>query len=285
MDTLSSRTEPSHAKPSYAEPRGPLPGAAPSPWPDALAALRTCGGLVVRAGDTPPRESYARVLAMTLAYLSVARGMLIVADREHEAGSGMSTRELARSGIDEHEAAALARARSASHDPKGRARGRARPAGMGDLPLPTMGTATPVLIAACEPANLDHQRRIRDELEVIAPGIAAAIAAALREERRVRDDAEAEHLKAELIGTVSHELRSPLAAVTGYASTLLRYEQRLSRHERQEFLRAILSAGERLVLLIDRMLAMSQLAAGEMPLQLAYSRPTRARGARRGGSA
>src|SRR5258708_24313741 len=34
---------------------------------------------------------------------------------------------------------------------------------------------------------------------------------------------EADRLKAELLGTVSHELRSPLAAIKGYAATLRRH--------------------------------------------------------------
>jgi signal transduction histidine kinase len=35
-------------------------------------------------------------------------------------------------------------------------------------------------------------------------------------------------LKAELLATVSHELRSPLASIKGYAVTLLRHESRIS---------------------------------------------------------
>ncbi|HEX6122348.1 MAG TPA: HAMP domain-containing sensor histidine kinase, partial [Ktedonobacterales bacterium] len=179
------------------------------------------------------------------------------------------TRELARVGLDEEEAAMLL-SRAASP--------LAELLPTSDMPnllewviypLPSAGAALPVLIAACEPASLERQQRVRGALEAVAPGVAAAVAAALREELIARGDTSAEQLKAELIGTVSHELRSPLAAVMGYAMTLLRSEQRLSRQERQEFLQAILSAGERLVLHIDRMLEMAQLAAGELPLRMA----------------
>src|SRR5256885_3309775 len=45
-----------------------------------------------------------------------------------------------------------------------------------------------------------------------------------------------ELLKAELLATVSHELRSPLASIKGYAATLLRHEHRIARDERHEFL-------------------------------------------------
>lgn len=72
----------------------------------------------------------------------------------------------------------------------------------------------------------------------------------------------ADRLKAELLGTVSHELRSPLAAIKGYAGTLLRHEARLPRTERHEFLTAISQASDRLEAIIDQLLLMSQLETG-----------------------
>ncbi len=47
---------------------------------------------------------------------------------------------------------------------------------------------------------------------------------------------EAEVLKAELLATLSHELRGPLTAIKGYAATLLRHERCISREEQHEFL-------------------------------------------------
>lgn len=79
----------------------------------------------------------------------------------------------------------------------------------------------------------------------------------------------ADRLKAELLGTVSHELRSPLAAIKGYAGTLLRYDGRLPRGERHEFLGAISQASDRLEEIIDQLLLMSQLETGLITLQRA----------------
>ena len=76
-----------------------------------------------------------------------------------------------------------------------------------------------------------------------------------------------ESLKAELLATVSHELRSPLAAIKGYAATLLRYEDRLSGEDRHEFLVAINEASDRLERAIMRLLEMSQLDTGNIPLK------------------
>jgi signal transduction histidine kinase len=80
---------------------------------------------------------------------------------------------------------------------------------------------------------------------------------------------EMELLKAELLGTVSHELRSPLASIKGYAATLLRHERRISREERHQFLLAITEASDRLEVIIERLLEMSQLETGEVTLQRA----------------
>ena len=84
---------------------------------------------------------------------------------------------------------------------------------------------------------------------------------------RIRDSLhEMELLKAELLGTVSHELRSPLASIKGYAATLLRHERRISREERHQFLLAINEASDRLEVIIRRLLEMSQLETGAITI-------------------
>ena len=66
---------------------------------------------------------------------------------------------------------------------------------------------------------------------------------------------------AELLATVGHEFRGPLTTIQGYATTLLRHEQRLALEERQDFLRAIGEAGTHLSKLVDRFLELAQLEA------------------------
>ncbi len=78
---------------------------------------------------------------------------------------------------------------------------------------------------------------------------------------------ETDQLKSELLGTVSHELRSPLASIKGYADTLLRHERRLPPDERREFLRAIGAASNRLEVIIDQLLEMSQLETGALVME------------------
>ncbi len=76
-----------------------------------------------------------------------------------------------------------------------------------------------------------------------------------------------ELLKAELLATVSHELRSPLASIKGYAATLLRHERRLARDERHQFLLAISEASDRLEIIVERLLEISQLETGAITIE------------------
>jgi len=77
-----------------------------------------------------------------------------------------------------------------------------------------------------------------------------------------------ELLQADVLGTVSHELRGPLTAIKGYATTLLRHERHLGREERHQFLQAIAEASDRLELIIERLLEVSELETGQVTLQL-----------------
>ncbi len=77
---------------------------------------------------------------------------------------------------------------------------------------------------------------------------------------------EFEQLKSELLNTLSHELRSPLASIKGYTATLLRYDKRLRREEQREFLEAIRDASDDLSVIVDRLLEMAQFEAETIQL-------------------
>ena len=78
---------------------------------------------------------------------------------------------------------------------------------------------------------------------------------------------ETELLKAELLTTLSHELRGPLTAIKGYAATLLRHERRISREERHAFLLAMVAASDRLEHVGERLLEISELETGAIRIE------------------
>lgn len=78
---------------------------------------------------------------------------------------------------------------------------------------------------------------------------------------------ELDKLKTNLLSTVSHELRTPLAVIKGYSTMLLDYDRRLPEGEKQQHLRSIDRATDRLTELVDHLLDMSRMDAGLMKLE------------------
>lgn len=131
--------------------------------------------------------------------------------------------------------------------------------------------------------NAERISRCSRLLPLVAHAVGASITTILLrehmhdlEQRSIREALGGMELfKAELLGTVSHELRSPLASIKGYAATLLRHERRLAREERHQFLLAINEASDRLEIIIERLLEVSQLETGQVilsrsPVDMAY---------------
>lgn len=75
---------------------------------------------------------------------------------------------------------------------------------------------------------------------------------------------EADQLKDDFIATVSHELRTPLTSIKGYAQTLLAREDALSREERSAFLQVMVRHCDRLARIVDTLLLVSRMEAGEI---------------------
>jgi signal transduction histidine kinase len=74
---------------------------------------------------------------------------------------------------------------------------------------------------------------------------------------------EIEQLKNELVSTVSHELKTPLAAIKAYTATL-RQNPELFAEKREEYLRIIEEQADRLSRLIDDLLLVTRVEAGQL---------------------
>jgi len=93
----------------------------------------------------------------------------------------------------------------------------------------------------------------------------------LEEEQRHRRAIE--QFRTELISLASHELRSPLTSIRGYAHTLVREFGRLGEETQKEFLEGIASEAERLGHLISDLLDMSQIDEGRLRVERRAVRP------------
>lgn len=85
---------------------------------------------------------------------------------------------------------------------------------------------------------------------------------------------ELDQFKTTLLGAVGHELRTPLAAIKGYASTLLQNDVTWSAGEQTRFLETISTEADRLAQLVSNILDLSRLEAGLLPLHREPCRPT-----------
>ncbi len=137
--------------------------------------------------------------------------------------------------------------------------------------IPTMRLLRVLLVIGWTALTNDGRSTTIEKVRTLLPRVADAVGAVIMNillAERVHElelamervaVREMELLKSELLATVSHELRSPLASIKGYAATLLRHERRISHEEGHDFLLAIQEASNRLETIIDRLLEVSQL--------------------------
>jgi PAS domain S-box-containing protein len=79
---------------------------------------------------------------------------------------------------------------------------------------------------------------------------------------------EAEEMKSTFISVISHELKTPVALIKGYAGTLARQDANWDREIIRESLEVIEKESDRLTQLIDNLLDASRLQAGQLKLEM-----------------
>ncbi|HSX58577.1 MAG TPA: sensor histidine kinase KdpD [Tahibacter sp.] len=136
------------------------------------------------------------------------------------------------------------------------------------LPLSEDGVRLGVVAIRFEAEETVLSPQRRDLLQAIAHDIAQALMRTrLADElESARVQGETERLRAALLASVSHDLRSPLAAMLGSAESLQRYGSRVSDAERGELLDGIVSEGQRLDRYIQNLLDMTRLGHGTLKL-------------------
>lgn len=149
---------------------------------------------------------------------------------------------------------------------------RREPVGLGTALLPSataivaplaVGATTLGVLAIAPDDGAPLRGERRGFLEAFAPSIALALGRArlADEARDAALRAKTEQLRASLLSAVSHDLRTPLAAITG-AATSLRDDGNLEAPTRTELVAAICDEAERLERLVANLLDMTRLESG-----------------------
>lgn len=112
------------------------------------------------------------------------------------------------------------------------------------------------------PEQREQLRQLSQQLVLVLQRI---VYSAQAESSRIR--AEMEQLRSALLASVSHDLRSPLAAMMGSAESLLVLEHQLSADNKRELLSTILSESQRLDRYIQNLLDMTRLGHGGLKLE------------------
>jgi PAS domain S-box-containing protein len=117
-------------------------------------------------------------------------------------------------------------------------------------------------------------RRGADEVwlsltEAVMRDPAGVVAGRIFAFRDVSGERRVEQMKSDFVSTVSHELRAPLTSIYGFAETLLRSDVLFGEEERETFLGYIASEAQRLTTIVDTLLSVARLDAGDLQVELA----------------
>jgi len=137
------------------------------------------------------------------------------------------------------------------------------------LPLVASQRTLGVLgLQSAEPHALEAPEQLH-LLETFANQIALALErtqlAEVAQEAQIR--AEAERLRSSLLSSVSHDLRTPLATITGAASSLLESEEKFDAPTQRELLESLSEEAERLNRLVNNLLEMTRLESGTLQVR------------------
>ena len=128
---------------------------------------------------------------------------------------------------------------------------------LGVKPLDPTSTMTP------------DQRRLLEAFASLA-ALAVERARVAEEAEHARLQVESERLRNSLLSSVSHDLRTPLAGITGAASSLLEDQPSLDAATNRELAQSIYDEANRLNLLVRNLLDMTRLEAGGIEVRKAW---------------
>ena len=104
--------------------------------------------------------------------------------------------------------------------------------------------------------------------EAVQRGPAGDVAGRIFTFRDISSERRVEQVKSDFVSTISHQLRAPLTSIYGFAETLLRNDVLFGDEERRTFLRYVVTETERLAAIVDTLLSVARLEAGDLEVEL-----------------
>ena len=238
----------------------------------ARVGERRADALAKLSGELVALQDRDRILGVLLRHLEdvfESRGVVLLPDARGKLdvaagnaavlGAGAHERGVAQWAFDAGQSAGL---------------GTATLPGSRCLHLPLRGSSRELGVIALEPREIrslmapDSFRLLRAFANHAA--LALERSALAEQAERARVQSETERLRSGLLSSVSHDLRTPLAVITGAASTMLEDEDRLDPGARREMLRSIADEAGRLNRLVANLLAMTRLEAGALEVRRSW---------------
>ena len=148
--------------------------------------------------------------------------------------------------------------------------------------IPVRAKSRTLGVVALKPvASREHSTAQEALIEAMVTDLADALARvqlnAALETARVQS--ETETLRAALLSSVSHDLRSPLASIVGSAESLIAYGDQMPPQDRRSLESSILGEGQRLDRYIQNLLDMTRLGHGELKIERDWIAPAELVGA------
>ncbi len=214
-------------------------------------------------GSSNDAEASASIIARHTAELLDARTFVLLRTSE---GLAMLASHPANQSLDAKE---LGVARWACDHGRAAGIGTDTLPGSRTLSMPLVVASNVLGILAVEPRSARGlETEPRKSLDALAQQAASALARiALSEEARVSAlRAKTEEMRSALLSAVSHDLRTPLAAITG-AATTIRDDRNMMESTKDELIQSICGEAERLERLVVNLLDMTRLDSGSVVLK------------------
>ena len=113
-------------------------------------------------------------------------------------------------------------------------------------------------------SSLELLTRLADQMALVVGS-----ARSLHQQRQlVARLQELDEMKSDFVAITSHEVRTPLTAIRGYVQTLRRHADKLSEKQVHDFLEIIDHQSDRLSRLVEDLLVVSRIEAGQVRLEL-----------------